>query len=433
MYELYTLANGLRVVIEKIDYVRTISVGLWVKNGSRNESASNNGISHFIEHMLFKGTYKRSYKEIAEAIEDVGGQLNAFTGKEATCFYVKSLDTHLKLSLDILQDMLFNSKFDTEEIEKEKSVIIEEINMTEDSPEDVLMDLHIKAIWEDDSLSLPILGSQENVKSFNREMLLDYLESHYIPENSVLSIAGNVDINEVKSLIEEYFTSWKVKNKIVTEYTKPSIIENNHLYKKKNIEQLHLSLGIRGLETGNDLLYSLLCLNNILGGGASSILFQKLREKYGLCYSVYSYISTFKNTGIVSIYAAVNPKSAKDAIFHIMEELNSFLNLEVSKSKIEKGKEQLKGNYILGLESTSSRMFNNGKHILFLNKLNTQDEVIKKIDEITLEKLKDTMDKTFKYGILNSAMVGNAQNHENLIKCIEGEDFAFKNKKSIRV
>src|SRR3712207_495306 len=217
----------------------------------------------------------------AEDIEDVGGQLNAFTSKESTCYYVKILNTHTELALDVLSDMLFNSKFLEEDIEREKGVIIEEINMNEDSPEDVLVDLHSKAIWGDDSIALPILGTEENVKSFTREQIVNYLKSHYVPQNSVISIAGNFD-DSIYSLLEKYFGNWHSDNENIAVFSTPKILSNN-LFKKKNIEQLHMSLGLEGLELGNDLIYTLLLLNNILGGGASSILFQKIREEMGRC------------------------------------------------------------------------------------------------------------------------------------------------------
>ncbi len=301
MYNLFKLDNGLRVVVENIDYVNSVSVGLWIKSGSRNEEKYNNGISHFIEHMLFKGTANRTALEIAESIEDVGGQINAFTGKEATCFYVKVLDTHLDLAIDVLADMLFNSKFLPEDIEKEKGVIVEEINMSEDLPEDVLSDLHNKAMWGNDSISLPILGNADTVKSFNRKQLLEYINSRYIPENSVISIAGKVNLKNVEKLIEKYFKNWCGKDKVITNYSFPKLL-NNHLLKRKNIEQLHLSLGIQGVKGGSDDIYPLLLLNNIYGGGASSILFQKIREEKGLCYSVYSYLTSFNNNGVVIVY-----------------------------------------------------------------------------------------------------------------------------------
>ncbi|MBU3189265.1 insulinase family protein [Clostridium bowmanii] len=405
MYNLFKLNNGLRVVVESIEYVNSVSVGLWVENGSRNENASNNGISHFIEHMLFKGTPDRTAKQIAEAIEDVGGQINAFTGKEVTCFYIKALDTHLELSLDILSDMLFNSNFSEDEIEKEKGVVVEEINMSEDSPEDVLMELHTKAIWDRDSISLPILGTMDTVKSFSKKVIVDYVDSYYIPENSVISISGKFDMKNIEELLEKYFGKWHTKNKNITKYSSPQLL-NNHYFRKKDIEQLHVSLGIPGVEIGNDDTYALILLSNILGGGASSLLFQKIREELGVCYSIYSYISAFKNTGIVSVYAGLNPSNAESAIDAIKQEVSKFAKSGIDNERLYKAKEQLKGSYILGLESTSSRMFSNGKSVMFLNKINTPKDVLRKIDEINMSRVNSVMEKTFKNGIINSAYVG---------------------------
>ncbi|MGE5629419.1 MAG: M16 family metallopeptidase [Solirubrobacterales bacterium] len=418
MYKLFKLNNGLRVVYEKISYVNSISVGLWVENGSRNEELSNNGISHFIEHMLFKGTDRRSALDIVEAIEDVGGQINAFTGKEATCFYIKALDSYLELSLDILSDMLFNSKFSKEEIEKEKGVVIEEINMSEDSPEDVLSDLHSQAIWGKDPISLPILGTEDTVKSFTQDQIIKYVSSRYIPENSVISIAGNFDEDITEELIYKYFGNWESNNKKITSYSSPILLKE-HLYKKKNIEQLHISLGIPGVKTGNEDLYTLLLLSNVLGGGASSLLFQKIREEKGLCYSIFSYISAFNNTGIVSIYTSLNPKYASEVVSLINNEIYNFIKTGISDSKLKKAKEQLKGSYILGLESTSSRMFNNGKSVLFLNKINTPEDIIRKVDHIDQEKISDVLEKTLGNGIQNSAFVGETSELERLKGIIE--------------
>lgn len=405
MYRLIELDNGLRVVLESIDYVNSVSVGLWVENGSRNENRQNNGISHFIEHMFFKGTHNRNAKELAEIIEDVGGQLNAFTGKEATCFYIKALNTHLELSLDVLSDMLFNSKFESSDIEKEKGVIGEEISMSEDTPEDVLGDLHGVAMWGEDSISFPILGTIETIKSFTREQLIKYVEETYIPINSVISIAGKFDIEETEKLVSKFFGNWKSGSKKATQYNTP-IILNNHLYKNKQIEQLHMDLGIVGPRIGDENIYSTLLLNSVFGGGASSILFQKIREERGLCYSIYSYASSFKNTGLISIYAGLNPEYAEDVLNIIKEEIANFVKTGISDERMRKSKEQLKGHYMLGLESTSSRMFSNGKSVLYLGKVNTPEEVIQRVDNISQTTLREVMEQSFAKGIINSAFVG---------------------------
>lgn len=405
MYNLFTLNNGLKVVVENIEHFNSVSVGLWVENGSRNENSINNGVSHFIEHMLFKGTTNRNSKEIAEDIENVGGQINAFTGKEATCYYIKTLDTHLELGLELLSDMLFNSLFNEEDIEKEKGVITEEINMSEDSAEDVLMDLHAEAVWGEDGLSLPILGSENTVKSFNKEMIVSYLKSYYIPENCVISICGKVDMKNIEKIVEKYFGDWQYDDKNVTMYSKPEILDNNY-FRRKDIEQLHINLGMPGLKIGDDDLYTLILLSNMLGGGAASILFQKIREELGICYSIYLYMSSHVNSGLVNVYAGLNPKYIKEAIDVILNEVNKFSKENITNEKLQKSKEQLKGNYILGLESTSSRMFSNGKSVLFLNKINTPSDVIKKIDKIDMESVERVKELTFRKGIQNSAFVG---------------------------
>ncbi|AYD40078.1 insulinase family protein [Clostridium fermenticellae] len=418
MYNLFKLDNGLRVVLENIDYVNSVSVGLWVKNGSRNENKNNNGISHFIEHMLFKGTQNRSALEIAECIENVGGQINAFTGKESTCFYIKALDSHLELAIDVIADMLFNSKFEPQDIKKEKGVIIEEINMGEDLPEDVLADLHSKASWGDDPISLPILGTIDTVNSFNRQQILDYVEKYYIPQNSVLSISGKFEVDNTLNLIKRYFGNWVSHNKKVTLYSKPKIL-NNHMFKKKSIEQLHMTLGIPGIDMDNEDMYALSILNSIFGGGASSLLFQKIREEKGLCYSIYSYISSFENTGIINIYNSLNSKYCENVIYMIKEEIYKFTKNGINNKKLEVAKEQLKGSYILGLESTSSRMFSNGRSMLFLNKIKVPEDIIAKIDSVTSDDINRVMDYTFKNGIVNSAFVGDDINLDNIKNLIE--------------
>ncbi len=431
MYKIITLDNGLRVVIEKIDYVNSISVGLWVKNGSRRESKEQNGISHFIEHMLFKGTKNRSAKVIAESIEEVGGQINAFTSKEVTCFYIKALDSYLELSLDVLSDMLLNSTFDEKDIEKEKSVILDEINLSEDTPEEVLQDLHSESVWGEDGLALPILGTPSTVSKFSSRELKEYLQSVYVPDNSILSISGKVDVEHTEKLVNKYFGAWSGEIKEGYLYSSPEI-NKIHMLKNKEIEQVHLSLGIPGLKAGDKDMYTLLLLNNYFGGGASSLLFQSLREDKGLCYSVYSYASAFINTGLVTIYAAVSPQLLEEATKNIQYELENFVVKSISEERLIKAKEQLKSHYILGLESTGSRMFSNGKSLLFLDKIQTPKQVLNKIDNIQIQDIIRVMNNTFGEGIYNSAMVGKdlSEGEEGVMR---GDMYAYKNIKSKRV
>lgn len=404
MYEMLSLNNGLKIALEHIPHVQSISIGIWIKNGSRNESRENNGISHFIEHMLFKGTDKRSAKEIVESIEDIGGQLNAFTGKEATCYYVKVLDSHLDLALDVLSDMLFNSKFDEEEIEKEKSVVLEEISMDEDNPEDVLSNIHYEGLFGKDSIAYPILGTKETVKSFTSDELKQFLKKQYTPENSVLSISGNFNKSEIYNLVNRYFGHWNNSLSHI-DYNKPDIVNKNY-FVKKDIEQVHLSVALKGFPIGHEDVYTLLMLSNLLGGGSSSILFQKLREELGMCYSIYAYPNSMVNIGNFYIYMGLNKRYVKDALNVIEEEIKKFSNIKLSHEKLFKAKEQMKGNYILGLESTSSRMFANGKAALFLNKINTPKEILNYIEDINHESIEHVMKEIFIPGIQNIALVG---------------------------
>ncbi|OOM76922.1 pitrilysin family protein [Clostridium sp. BL-8] len=428
MYNTYTLKNGLRVVTEKIDHLKSISVGVMVQNGSRNESPEVNGISHFIEHMFFKGTDKRTSKQVMEDIENVGGQINAFTSKEATCYYIKALNTHLDLSLDVLSDIILKAKFDPEEIEKEKGVVIEEINMSEDSPEDVLDDVHSKVTFGNTSLGYPILGTIPLVKSFTREKILNFISEKYTPYNSVISVCGKFDDKELEDLINKYFGGWKSKHEYKPEYDE-SAIQVGSSYAKKEIEQLHISLGLEGLPYGDDNNYSLVLLNNIFGGGASSILFQKVREELGLCYSIASYLQPFQTVGTLNIYAGLNRNYGEKALEVIDKEISLFSKNGITERQLEINKEKIKANYILGLESTSSRMFSNAKAYLFRNNIKSQEEVIKKIDEINKDNIQYVLDRCFKKAVLNAAYVGQDVEYEKLDSIILKNSRAYDNTK----
>lgn len=405
MYERYSLANGTKVISEFIPYVNSISMGIWIRSGSRYENIYNNGVSHFIEHMLFKGTQNRSAKQIAEEIEELGGQINAFTGKEATCYYVKLLDEHMDVGIDILSDIIHNSRFSMEDINKEKSVIQEEINMYEDSPEDLVLDLLAKSTWGEDALSFPILGTDRSISSINRDILIKYLESTYSPENIVISIAGNFKGQELRAKLEKSFgmNNWRKKEE--HHLTTPGI-HTNVFVKNKDIEQTHVALTLNGIELGNEKLYTLLAINNYFGGNTSSKLFQNLREDKGYVYTIYSFPSAYLNIGMFNIYFALNGQYLNNAIDLIKEEIQSILLKKMTDIEIKKAKEQLKGNYILGLESISSRMFGIGKAELMLQKVQEPKEILTQIDNITKEDFYEVIDLIFGNGILSTAAVG---------------------------
>lgn len=413
MYNKTILDNGLRIVTEYIPYVKSVSIGIWVEAGSRNENLENNGISHFIEHMLFKGTKNRSAKEIAESIDNIGGQINAFTSKECTCYYVKVLDNHIDIAIDVLADMFFNSLFDEEEIIKEKSVIYEEIKMYEDSPEDLVHDLLSQTIFNGNPLSYPILGSRESLEKMKRNDILAYYENYYVPSNTVISIVGNFDFDETIEMIKKYFSKWESKKRIIEKYDTP-VIYPNISKKKKDIEQLHFCLGTEGVPQGKDDLYALLILNNIFGGSMSSRLFQDIREDKGLVYSIYSYPSSYKDIGIFTIYAALNPDFFVDVIDIIMEDISIIKRNYLTEDEIYKSKEQLKGNYILGLESTSSRMTSIGKSELLFGKIVSPQEIIAKIDRVELKDIVRVVNKVFDNNKYNIAYVGNFHNEKEI-------------------
>jgi len=418
MIEKFVLDNGIRIVCEKIPYLRSVSLGVWVGTGSRNEDKTNNGISHLIEHMLFKGTKNRTAKDIAAAIDSIGGLINASTGKEYTCYYTKTLDTHIDVAVDVLADMFFNSLFNEKDINIEKQVVLEEINMYEDTPDDLVHDILAEVMWNGDALGYPILGTYESLGRLNRQTITDYLSNYYFPENTVIAIAGNYDDKKIKELLEKYFSSWKNdKHKIVNYDT---VNYNSGVKaKSKDTEQVHLCIGYKGIEYGNDDIYPLLIINNILGGGMSSRLFQKIREEKGLVYSIYSYPSSYRNAGAFTIYAGMKPEQFKEVSRLIMHEIKEMLHSGISQDEMEKAKEQLKGNYMLGLESTYSRMTSLGKSELILGRVTTPEEFISKIDQVTVDKVQSIIEQVFNIEKPCFVAVGKIKDDTDLMSYIE--------------
>ena len=417
MYKSKTLKNGLRIVTEYIPYVRSVSLGFWVYNGSRNEDKDNNGISHFIEHMLFKGTENRTAKDIAESIDSIGGQLNAFTAKEYTCYYTKTLDTHLDLGIDVLSDMLFHSKIDQKDIDVERKVILEEINMYEDSPEELVHDILSETVWSGNSLGYPILGTKESLDKINRPEILRHMQHYYTPPNTVIAIAGNFEYDAVVALLEEKFQNWEAGNHHQSVYTN-TVFKNDIVFRAKDTEQTHMCIGFEGIEQGDENIYDLLVVNSIFGGGMSSRLFQKIREEKGLAYSIYSYPSSYKNAGLFTIYAGMNPSQMGEVVKLISEEIHLLKKDKIGDEELRKAKEQLKGNYILGLESTSSRMNSIGKSELLLRKIKTPDEIINRINAITVDSAATMIDKIFNNIQLSICVVGTMEKDIDLKKVI---------------
>lgn len=380
MINKYTCKNGVRIVLEQIPTVRSVAIGIWIGTGSRNEEPKTNGISHFLEHMFFKGTSTRTAKEIAESFDSIGGQVNAFTSKEYTCYYAKVLDTHSKLALDVLADMFFNSIFDEAEVKKEKNVVLEEIKMYEDTPDDIVHDLLSRAVYGDHPLGYPILGTEETLNTFNGDSLREYIHERYTPENVVVSIAGNVPETFIRE-VEQYFGTYKGDNKEPHENI-PSF-HSNKIARKKETEQAHLCIGFEGLKVGHEDIYSLITLNNILGGSMSSRLFQDVREQKGLAYSVFSYHSAYQDSGIVTIYGGTGASQLNVLFETIQETLNKLKQDGITEKELTNSKEQLKGSLMLSLESTNSRMSRNGKNELLLKRHRSLDEIIEQIDAVS--------------------------------------------------
>lgn len=389
----HTCSNGIRIVLENIPTVRSVTIGLWIGTGSRDENEENNGISHFIEHMLFKGTATRSARDIAESFDRVGGQVNAFTSKEYTCLYARVLDEHANYAIDILADMLFNSTFDEGELRKEKQVVFEEIKMYEDTPDDRVHDLLSQASYGYHPLGYPILGTEHSLETFEPNVLRDYMGSHYLPENIVVSIAGNVDesfIGEVESI----FSGYQANNKKES-YTQP-IFHSGKIAKKKETEQAHLCLGFKGFPIGDKHIYQMIVMNNILGGSMSSRLFQEVREERGLAYSIFSYHTAYRDSGLLTIYGGTGADQIESLYETIFNTVNEVVENGITEKELNNSKDQLKGNMMLSLESTSSRMSRNAKNELLLKRHRTLDEMISAIDSVSLEDVRQVARDVFK-------------------------------------
>ena len=405
MYKKHVLENGLTIIGEEIPYVKSISLGVWINAGSRIEDEEISGVSHFIEHMLFKGTKNRTSKQIASEIDNLGGQINAFTSKECTCYYVKLLDSHIDIGIDVLSDMILNSKFNEDDLDKERSVIIEELKMYEDSPEDLAYDLLTENIYENDPLGMNIIGTEESLEKLNREKLLEYFNKYYVPNNSVIAISGNFNFDEIINKIEEKFKVWK--KKAVNIDIKKAEFKSCFLTKNKDIEQVNLAMSLEAVPLENDKeVYALAVINTVFGGSISSRLFQKIREEKGLVYSIYSSQSLYRKCGELGIFASMSNDHLEEVYESIIEEIKIMKKYYLTDQEIKESKEQLKGSYILGLESTSSRMMSIGRALLLNNKVESTDDILKSIDNVDRETVKIVIDKIFNLDKLGVCIVG---------------------------
>lgn len=405
MIKVKDLKCGIRMVLEEIPYVQSVSMGIWVRAGARDESRELSGVSHFIEHMMFKGTEKRTAKQIAEDADRISGQMNAFTGKEATCYYMKTLSSNADKAAEILCDMFVNSRFDAKEMAREKKVICEEMKMVNDSPEDVAHDTICELIFKGNPLAKSILGTATSLKGISRDMLKKYIEDEYTKDSIVVSVSGNFDEDTVCDIFDRELGGLRDKKSGKAYEEAP--YKPSYKVIVKDIEQSHICLGTRGVKIDDDLYYAFSLLSNILGGTMSSRLFQNIREQKGLAYSVYSHMSSFTDMGYFNIYAGVAHSRIEAALAGIKCELEGLKKDFVTEDELAMAKEQLKGNYIFGQENVNSRMFSAGKNMLLMGETFTMEEVIDEIDSVTMDEIKEAVDMISDISNYSAAVVTN--------------------------
>ncbi|HWT74894.1 MAG TPA: pitrilysin family protein [Mobilitalea sp.] len=407
MTNINQLSNGITVITEELPYLRSSSFGIWVKAGSANEDDSNNGIAHVIEHMLFKGTKSRNAKQIADEMAKIGGNMNAFTSKECTSYYATTLSEHLIIAIDIISDMLINSLIDEKALKKEKGVIIEEIDMYDDSPEDLAHEMLQQRVWKDHPLGYMISGTKKVVRKVTREQILDFMDTYYVGENMIISVAGNFHRSELLILLEEKFGAIKSRSlKTRSEAGRP---EYNRVVckREKDIEQMHCNIAFDSISYLSEERYVLSVLNSIFGGSINSRLFQKIRENSGLTYSIYSYGSSYRETGLFHIYAAMNPAQTSTVIKKINQIVAEIKKKGVTSEELLMTKEQIKTELILGNESAKSRMNSNGKSMVSRGRIVTIEELINGVEKVTLRDVLDFANKYFALDKASISLVGN--------------------------
>jgi len=403
-----TYANGMVLLTERMPTLRSVALGVWMKKGSRHEAAEQNGISHFIEHLLFKGTETRTARDIALIIDSVGGQMDAFTTKEYTCFYFKVLDQHLDIAIELLSDIVRHPRFLPEEIEKERKVIYEEIKMVDDTADELVYDLWSEAFYGDDPLGRPIQGTVESVGRMRPEMLIRFFKESYQPANLLVTAAGNLDHDRLAAALRSSFgdlAGGEVPRLGPLRATRAGLA----LREKKELGQLHLCLGVPGVRMADPRRFPEYVLNTVLGGTMSSRLFQHIREERGLVYSVFSSANSYLDTGNVIVYAATSPESAREVTELILQELRRIKDEPVGDAELQLAKDHLKGNLMLSLESSSSRMSNLARQELYFGRQSTLDEILNGIDQVKRDDVAGLARDLFDPARCTLAVLGNTQ------------------------
>ncbi len=403
------LANGVRVISEAMPHVRSVSVGVWIGSGSRRETGECNGISHFIEHMLFKGTTRRSAEDIARSVDSIGGNLDAFTAKELVCFNTKVLDEHLSLAFDVVADLVLHPLFREEDIEKEKGVILEEIKMEADSPDYLVHEIFSSNFWKDHPLGKPILGTRESVKRFDRGMIQGFYDSVYAPSNLIVTAAGNLTHERLVALVREHFESLPPGDPAPADPV-PSTHARIALRNKKALEQVHMCLGVPSYPLPHEERFACYVLNTLLGGGMSSRLFQNIRERQGLAYAVFSELNPYRDTGCLSIYAGTSVESAPKVVESITKEFRDLKQQPVGAEELRRAKDHLKGSLMLSLESTASRMSNLARQELYFGHFFSLDELVESIEIVTADDVQRIAQTFFDPKQIALTVLGNLEN-----------------------
>jgi predicted Zn-dependent peptidase len=418
---LKTLDNGVRLIAETMPSYNSFAAGIWVKTGSTCEQPKENGISHFIEHMLFKGTEKRSAKQIAVDMDKIGGQLNAFTSKECTCYHARVVPDKLEVAIEVLADLFCDPQLDSTELEKEKGVVIEEIAMVNDNVEELAHEKISELYFSGSTLSQPILGTAENVSAFTRDDLIEYINMHYYPANVVVAVAGQYEEARLMDAVQKYIGSYnrgckKEKDNCESRFSP----HPRSLYVEKDVEQTHLCLAFPGCTFADDDRFALAVLNNVLGGGMSSRLFQTIREEKGLAYSVYSYPSSYSYAGMFSLYAGTTAANA-DTVVHLMkQEIDKLKQERISQEDFQQGKDQLKGNYVLSMEGTNSKMSSLGKSLLLLDEIYDEQDNINKIEAVSIDRVNAMIDEIFDYSQMSAVFTGKIEKKKEIESFLEG-------------
>ncbi len=400
------LPNGLTIITEQMQHIRSASIGIWLQTGSRDEDAAWNGISHFIEHMLFKGTEHRTAEEIARQVDSIGGNMDAFTAKECICFNVKVLDEHLPVALEILSDLVLHPVFDPNDITRERGVILEEIKMDEDNPDYLVHEIFTQNFWKDHPLGKPILGTKETVKKFERNAVLDAYSHRFAPGNIIVSAAGNLDHDRFVELVTKHFEHMKPR-KNGFHSPVPKIVSKITLRNKKALEQVQLCIGVPSHPIAHEKRHAGYILNTLLGGGMSSRLFQNIRERQGLVYSIYSDLNPYRDTGCLAVYAGTSRESASKVVQSVVSEFHKLKAEPVPAEELRRSKDQLKGSLMLSLESSSARMSNLARQEMYFDRFYDLDELIEKIEAVTVEDLTSLANEFFNTESVAVTILGN--------------------------